>query len=167
MGSLQLAEPCQSVISLVILLACPLMVFVMTALHGAVQGARQTLSMLTLLSGGDLCCSWQHQSLHLADRGPRRALRLARRLDWIGSCPTAGCFGDLGSGDAGLGFIPRNGFPGDCPHFSLPISWAVRSTGPASSPGYSASLLFLDRFSMSHSCCRWGCWHGDLGWRSS
>jgi len=47
-GSLQLIEPYQSVISLVILLACPLLVFVAVALHGALQGARQILSLLGL-----------------------------------------------------------------------------------------------------------------------
>jgi hypothetical protein len=46
--SLQLVEPYQSVISVVILLACPLLVFVVAALHGAVQGTRQTLSQLGL-----------------------------------------------------------------------------------------------------------------------
>jgi hypothetical protein len=47
-GSLQLIEPFQSVISMVILLSCPLLVFVIAALHGALQGSRQTLSLLAL-----------------------------------------------------------------------------------------------------------------------
>jgi hypothetical protein len=47
-GSLQLTEPYQTVISLVILLACPLLVFVAAALHGAIQGSRQILSLLGL-----------------------------------------------------------------------------------------------------------------------
>lgn len=47
-GSLQLSEPYQSIISLVILLSCPLLVFVFAALYGAIQGARGTLSLLGL-----------------------------------------------------------------------------------------------------------------------
>ena len=53
-GSLQLGEPYQSVISLVLLLSCPLLVFVFAALYGAIQGARGTLSLLGLVPGGCL-----------------------------------------------------------------------------------------------------------------
>jgi hypothetical protein len=47
-GSLYLTEPYQSVISMVLFLACPLLVFETVALHGSVQGSRQTLSLLAL-----------------------------------------------------------------------------------------------------------------------
>ena len=47
-SSLQLIEPYQALISVVLLLSCPLLVFVFAALHGAIQGGRGTLSLLGL-----------------------------------------------------------------------------------------------------------------------